>query len=92
TLLALHSGKTGRYNIVDDDPAAQHVWLPELARLLNAPAPPLMDEAAARAAMGGMLLHFMTTQTGVSNAKARRELGWQPLPASWREGFQSLYR
>lgn len=91
TLLALHSGKTGLYNIVDDEPAAHGTWLPELARLLHAPAPPQMDEAAARAAMGDMLVHFMTTQTGASSAKAQRELGWQPRPASWRDGFRNLY-
>ena len=42
--------------------------------------------------MGDMLVHFMSTQTGASNAKAKRELGWQPQIASWREGFASLYR
>ncbi len=91
TLLALHSGKTGLYNIVDDEPAPYSIWLPELARLLQAPSPPQIDEATARAAMGDMLVHFMTTQTGASNAKARRELGWQAQPASWRQGFAALY-
>jgi nucleoside-diphosphate-sugar epimerase len=26
-------------------------------------------------------------QRGASNAKAKRELGWRPRYASWREGF-----
>lgn len=82
---------TGIYNIVDDEPAPHSVWLPWLANLLNAPAPPTLLEADARAALGDMLVHFMTTQTGASNAKAKRELGWQPQPASWRDGFTSLY-
>jgi 2-alkyl-3-oxoalkanoate reductase len=29
----------------------------------------------------------MTEARGASNAKARRELGWQPRWRSWREGF-----
>ena len=29
----------------------------------------------------------MTTQRGASNAKARRELGFSPQYASWRDGF-----
>jgi 2-alkyl-3-oxoalkanoate reductase len=27
------------------------------------------------------------SQRGASNAKAKRELGWQPRYATWREGF-----
>ncbi len=96
TLLALghvtpDRAALGIYNIVDDEPAAHGVWLPWLATLLNSPAPPALLEAEARAALGDMLVHFMTTQTGASNARAKRELGWQPLPASWRDGFTSLY-
>ena len=33
---------------------------------------------------------MMTDIRGVSNAKAKRELGWQPAYASWREGFAAL--
>jgi len=28
-----------------------------------------------------------TRMRGVSNAKAKRELGWEPRYASWRQGF-----
>jgi hypothetical protein len=30
---------------------------------------------------------MMTLVRGGSNAKAKRELGWQPSFASWRRGF-----
>jgi nucleoside-diphosphate-sugar epimerase len=30
---------------------------------------------------------MMTDIRGASNAKAKRELGWQPRHPSWREGF-----
>lgn len=30
---------------------------------------------------------MMTEVRGASNAKAKRELGWRPRFASWREGF-----
>ena len=30
---------------------------------------------------------MMTKARGASNAKAKRELGWQLLYPSWREGF-----
>jgi hypothetical protein len=33
---------------------------------------------------------MMTKIRGASNAKAKRELGWTPRHASWRQGFESL--
>jgi hypothetical protein len=30
---------------------------------------------------------MMTQSRGSSNAKARRELGWEPAHPSWRSGF-----
>jgi len=32
---------------------------------------------------------MMTDIRGASNAKAKRELGWEPRHPSWREGFAS---
>ena len=32
---------------------------------------------------------MMTEVRGASNAKAKRDLGWQPRHASWREGFRT---
>jgi 2-alkyl-3-oxoalkanoate reductase len=33
---------------------------------------------------------MMTEVRGASNAKARRELGWQPRHPSWREGVAQM--
>ena len=33
---------------------------------------------------------MMTSLRGVSNAKAKRELGWSPAYPSWRQGFAAL--
>jgi 2-alkyl-3-oxoalkanoate reductase len=32
---------------------------------------------------------MMTQIRGASNAKAKRELGWAPRHANWREGFRT---
>jgi len=32
-----------------------------------------------------------TEARGASNAKAKRELGWEPRYPSWREGFGAAY-
>jgi nucleoside-diphosphate-sugar epimerase len=34
---------------------------------------------------------MMTEGRGFSNAKAKRELGWKPRYASWRQGFADLF-
>ncbi len=88
---ALTGAKPGVYNIVDDEPAPLAVWMREMARILGAPEPPLMDVGSARTAMGDMLTYILAEQRGASNAKARRELGWKPRIASWRQGFEALY-
>jgi nucleoside-diphosphate-sugar epimerase len=91
TILALHPDKPGIYNIVDDSPAPLSEWLPVAARLLKAPDPSRMDESLAREKLGDMLVYIMNEQRGASNAKAKRELNWEPLVPSWRTGFEALY-
>jgi len=33
---------------------------------------------------------MMTEGRGFDNGKARRELGWEPRYASWRQGFAAI--
>jgi nucleoside-diphosphate-sugar epimerase len=79
-LTALERGSPGVYNIVDDEPAPQSEWLPVLAQALGAD-PPAPAEALPPPHDPVMSLR------GASNARAKRELGWRPRHASWREGF-----
>jgi nucleoside-diphosphate-sugar epimerase len=54
------------------------------------PRPPLRCPTWVRRLAGGpATVMGMTTQRGASNAKARRELGWQPKYPSWRDGFRT---
>jgi nucleoside-diphosphate-sugar epimerase len=77
---ALERGAPGVYNVVDDEPAPQREWLPVLAQALRAD-PPAVAETLPPPEAPDMSLR------GASNAKAKRELGWRPRHASWREGF-----
>lgn len=77
----------GVYNVVDDDPALVRTWLPLLAELVGAKQPRRVPSWVARLAAGEGAVRMMTTVRGSSNAKARRELDWQPSYGSWREGF-----
>ncbi len=87
TLAAIERGRPGIYNIVDDVPARVSVWLPALASALGAKPPRHIPAWLARWLIGEQGIMFMTEVRGASNAKAKRELGWHPLWASWREGF-----
>jgi FlaA1/EpsC-like NDP-sugar epimerase len=44
-------------------------------------------QLAPRLAAGAVGAVLMTELGGASNAKAKRELGWQPRQPSWRQGF-----
>jgi nucleoside-diphosphate-sugar epimerase len=90
TLLAAEHGEPGVYNIVDDDPAPVREWLPELAKALGAKPPRHVPVWLGRLLGGDQVVAMMTELRGASNAKAKRELGWQPLYSSWRQGFAAL--
>jgi nucleoside-diphosphate-sugar epimerase len=87
TVLALTQGAGGAYNVVDDQPAPVSEWLPALAASLGAPRPMRVPAFIARLAAGSYGVSIMTEAQGASNELARRELGWTPDHASWREGF-----
>lgn len=87
TVAALDHGRPGIYNIVDDDPAPVREWLPVLASALGAKPPRRIPRWLGRVAAGETATVMMTEARGSSNAKARRELGFTPRYASWRQGF-----
>jgi 2-alkyl-3-oxoalkanoate reductase len=88
TVIAVERGAPGLYNIVDDEPAAVAQWLPYLAACLGARPPRRVPTWLARFAIGEVGVSMMTQVRGSSNAKAKRELGWQPRWPSWRDGFR----
>jgi nucleoside-diphosphate-sugar epimerase len=87
TVAALTAGN-GIYNVVDDDPATSAVVLRTLAEIVGAKPPRHLPVWLARLAAGEVGVNYLTNIRGSSNAKAKRELGWQPHWASWREGFR----
>jgi nucleoside-diphosphate-sugar epimerase len=90
TVAAVTRGRPGVYNIVDDDPAPVSEWLPAAARAIGAPPPRHVPRWLGRLAAGEAGVVMMTEVRGASNEKAKRELGWEPRHASWREGFAEV--
>jgi 2-alkyl-3-oxoalkanoate reductase len=91
TVLALDHDGAGIYNIVDDDPAPVREWLPVLANVLGAKPPRHFPRWLARLFAGEAAVMMGTESRGASNAKAKRELGWEPRYPSWRQGFVAAY-
>lgn len=90
TAIAVGWAAPGVYNIVDDEPAPVAEWLPGAARALGAPPPRHVPRWLGRMLAGEVATVMMTEARGASNEKARRELGWVPRRATWREGFAEL--
>jgi nucleoside-diphosphate-sugar epimerase len=87
TVAAIEHGAPGIYNVVDDEPARGHDWIPVLAGALGAKPPRRVPRWLGRLLAGEAATVMMTEGRGASNAKAKRELGWQPRYRSWRQGF-----
>ncbi|UYM05122.1 NAD-dependent epimerase/dehydratase family protein [Solicola gregarius] len=89
TVLAVEQQSTGVFNIVDDEPAPASEWLPYLALCAGAKPPMRFPKWLARMLAGEVAVLMMTEGRGFSNAKAKRELGWELRYPSWREGFKA---
>ncbi|POX55148.1 dehydrogenase [Streptomyces sp. Ru71] len=88
TVLAVEQKARGVFNIVDDEPAPASEWLPHLAACAGAKRPMWVPVWLARLLAGDQAVVMMTEGRGFSNAKAKRELGWQLRYPSWRQGFE----
>jgi nucleoside-diphosphate-sugar epimerase len=83
TVAAIDRGRRGVYNVVDDDPARVGEWLPAVAQRIGAKPPMRVPRLVGRLLAGEAATVLLTDIRGASNAKAKRELGWQPR-RSWR--------
>ena len=89
TVLAVEQRARGVFNIVDDEPAPVSEWLPYLAACVGAKRPLRIPKWLVRPLAGEMGVAIMTEGRPFSNAKAKRELGWELRYPTWREGFKA---
>ena len=83
TVAAAEQGNPGIYLIANDRPLAVREWLPAFAQWLNAPPPPQISVEDALKSRGADAVYYGTQMRGVSNAKAKRELKFQPRHVEW---------
>jgi nucleoside-diphosphate-sugar epimerase len=87
TVLALEQQAKGVFNIVDDEPAQVREWLPYLAESAGVRRPMRLPKWVAQL-LSGEMVKVLTEGRAFSNAKAKRELGWELRYPSWRQGFK----
>lgn len=83
TVAAAEQGNPGVYLLVDDRPLQVREWLPAFAQWLNAPPPPQVSLEDALRIGGADAVYYGTQMRGGSNAKAKRELNFQPRSLEW---------
>lgn len=89
TVAAVRHGRAGQaYNVVDDMPTGFAAHVRAVAEAFGTPRPLTVPLWLMRTMP---YVHtMMTTDMRVSNAKARRELGWVPAHPSCAEGLRDL--
>ncbi|MEH2465374.1 NAD-dependent epimerase/dehydratase family protein [Nostoc sp.] len=83
TVAAVERGNPGIYLITDDRPLEVRVWLSAYAQWLNAPPPLQVSVEDTLLLSGADAVYYGTQMRGASNAKAKRELNFQPRPLEW---------
>ena len=83
TVAAAEQGNHGVYLVANDQPLPVREWLPAFAEWVDAPAPPRISVDDALKASDADAVYYGTQMRGVSNAKAKRELDFQPRRLEW---------
>ena len=90
TRLVLERGLDGQiWNVADDEPAPPQDVIAYAAMLLGVEPPPEEPFDAER--LSEMSASFFAEEKRVSNAKAKRLLGFAPAYATYREGLKALF-
>jgi nucleoside-diphosphate-sugar epimerase len=77
------TAEPGVYNVVDDQPAAQSVWLPAFARFVGGPEPPIVSKEQGLQTFGPDVVYYATNLRGASNQRAKAQLAFRPRRLEW---------
>jgi nucleoside-diphosphate-sugar epimerase len=87
-LIAGMKGPPGAYNLADDFPCSQNRVIEAACDLAGTACPPLQSIDEAR--LSPMARDFYAENRRVSNAKAKRLLGWKPRFPDYRSGLATI--
>jgi len=92
-IAGLSRGKAGEvYNIVDDEPLPVTVMVRGLADAIHAPRPWHIPMWFVRLAAPFAVATWLNTTLRVSNAKAKKDLAWQPRYKTIHEGLRDFVK
>lgn len=78
-----------KFIVADDVTCTQQQFAEQLAALCGAPKPKSPPTFILKLILGTLLVETATMSCRVTNAKAKRVLGWSPRYPSFREGLQA---
>jgi nucleoside-diphosphate-sugar epimerase len=91
TVAALEHGRAGQaYNVVDDLPATWQEVFTAMARAFGAPPPLRVPGWLLRLGAPYVASFVVGASMRVANAKAKRELGWQPRFSTYHQGIRAM--
>ncbi|ADK99802.1 SDR family oxidoreductase [Brevundimonas subvibrioides] len=77
----------GTYNLCDDEPSSADVVMSWAADRMGLPSPPEVEWTDP--SVSDAMRRFYLDSKRISNARAKAELGWQPMYPTWREGLEA---
>lgn len=83
------TAEPGVYNVVDDQPVAQSVWLPAFAKFVGAPEPAVISQDQGLRDLGPDRVYYATRLRGASNQRAKAQLAFRPRRLEWLEGQEA---
>jgi nucleoside-diphosphate-sugar epimerase len=87
---AVEREASGIYHVVDDEPVTGAAFFETFADLLDAPEPSRIPGWLARFFVGKINAEGFTSPMPTTNEKARRELDWEPVYPTYRDGLKEI--
>lgn len=87
---AVEANETGCWHVVDDEPVTVEEFICAFADMLDAPQPFRVPAWLARPLAGSDTVRMLTNPMPTSNDMIEREIGWEPMYPTYREGLQQV--
>lgn len=81
-----------KYIVADDGPCTAREFADCMAENMNVPKPKSIPKFIIRTVLGRLMYETITMNCRVSNAKAKKQLGWQLNYPTYREGLPATIK
>lgn len=87
---AAEAGRAGLWHVIDNEPVTIAQFVAGFAERLGAPTPRRVPVWLARLIAGSSAVSYFTSSTRTSNARFRKDFGWNPRFPGYREGLDQI--